>query len=977
MAVGGKYEYLAVALQRLWESHERRSLREAFKACKELEDSAYSPVRHLSHSGGSGNRFSFASPARGVGAGGAGANAYGASSPVRGPTGGGFGARQPSSRLDTRAGASAAMRSPASWQGGGRSPTRSSSAAAPSAVHSNWEIGFQTVADVVASRKRHGLRCWINYTRRKRLQDFEATVLQALRAPLAPQAPLAPTPAPAPEPPPAPELPPAPAPAPTLAPAASPQRRASTGSLHTSLHPQHGVGHSSTSSLLSTADASRPSPPSAAMSSSLGAMQRGQAARPALHEPDAQPPTPSASSVSMPSFDVPSPCNSARGQAAPQQHRSPSADATAGPRRPLPKQLSGSRYCPASLRARQKERVARQLERTRGRGHPEVVRAFLSLAEHHEESGFEGERKRTLEHVLFMQEESHLLDTYDASLHISTLVNLAVLHKRRGDAVAEHLLMQRKNALENRPVVEQSATAVRALPQSGTQAQPCNQREEELAERCRLLEEQVAKLQSDVPEAGDERSASKVASLPVEDVASGKSTHSAPLKGETLMKELQTDQARVEEIIKLAGVLWDSGVLRVGVRRPPVLKTSLALRLAERCCRTFLREALQLWWRRSSLQKSVEELTGLVAGCGAREAAATNGAVTQPLAVATHGPREMASSAPPSVAFSERTAPESAYTAGPSQAEHLEMLQRLEQQRAERDAAKEENAVLLAELASLRAACEVSELALEDKTGAEARALQAEEASEQAQQECLLLREQLRAAEAAAAEAAKQQAAAAEAAAAAAEARQVVHQGAPMPAHPGRHAAGQAAAQHPQQHQLHEAARPSATFRSNTADPNSGAGAADAANAGGGDHGQAMFRRSSARDLSAEAAAGAPVRTPERSNQAHSGLATGAAANTRPPGGATPGSTPGDSTARLLAEIGVGDDSSMSMDNDAALDALAAAVAPPFASNSRAEAPPAAAPKNTRDAELADLLGVDDDDDDGLDESADGSLPGL
>eukprot|EP00927_Polykrikos_kofoidii_P082934 TRINITY_DN8370_c0_g1_i2.p1 TRINITY_DN8370_c0_g1~~TRINITY_DN8370_c0_g1_i2.p1 ORF type:complete len:1089 (+),score=232.27 TRINITY_DN8370_c0_g1_i2:43-3267(+) len=78
--------------------------------------------------------------------------------------------------------------------------------------------------------------------------------------------------------------------------------------------------------------------------------------------------------------------------------------------------------------------------------------------------------------------------------------------------------------------------------------------------------------------------------------------------GHNMLRQICSDQARVDEIIKLARTLWDSGILVVNRRRPPLLKSSLLLRMADRCYRAALRDVVQLWWRRAAVQRSVEEL---------------------------------------------------------------------------------------------------------------------------------------------------------------------------------------------------------------------------------------------------------------------------------------------------------------------------------------------------------------------------------
>mmetsp|Transcript_66962 Transcript_66962/g.157880 ORF Transcript_66962/g.157880 Transcript_66962/m.157880 type:complete len:439 (+) Transcript_66962:55-1371(+) len=94
-----------------------------------------------------------------------------------------------------------------------------------------------------------------------------------------------------------------------------------------------------------------------------------------------------------------------------------------------------------------------------------------------------------------------------------------------------------------------------------------------------------------------------------------------------VVHSLAEDQARVDEIIKLAALLWESGSL-VHVQPMALLKASLLVRMAERCQKHVLREAVQLLWRRCSLQRSVEEL--LAQGELVQRQKASLGIVTQP-----------------------------------------------------------------------------------------------------------------------------------------------------------------------------------------------------------------------------------------------------------------------------------------------------------------------------------------------------------
>eukprot|EP00435_Cladocopium_sp_Y103_P040267 s3120_g10.t3 len=83
--------------------------------------------------------------------------------------------------------------------------------------------------------------------------------------------------------------------------------------------------------------------------------------------------------------------------------------------------------------------------------------------------------------------------------------------------------------------------------------------------------------------------------------------------------KLCEDQARIDEapwggleaVIKLAAILWDNASLanmQPAALPLVLLKASLLARMAERCQRHVMKEALHLLWKRCTLQRSMEEL---------------------------------------------------------------------------------------------------------------------------------------------------------------------------------------------------------------------------------------------------------------------------------------------------------------------------------------------------------------------------------
>jgi len=89
-----------------------------------------------------------------------------------------------------------------------------------------------------------------------------------------------------------------------------------------------------------------------------------------------------------------------------------------------------------------------------------------------------------------------------------------------------------------------------------------------------------------------------------------KKSHGFPTDDD-FVKSLCEDQARIDEVIKLAAILWDHASLAnmQSAALPTVLlKASLLARMAERCQRHVLKEALHLLWKRCTLKRSMEEL---------------------------------------------------------------------------------------------------------------------------------------------------------------------------------------------------------------------------------------------------------------------------------------------------------------------------------------------------------------------------------
>jgi len=76
---------------------------------------------------------------------------------------------------------------------------------------------------------------------------------------------------------------------------------------------------------------------------------------------------------------------------------------------------------------------------------------------------------------------------------------------------------------------------------------------------------------------------------------------------DALIRELCEARVRANEVISLASMLWESGLLLGPRGHLPVLRVHLLRRSLQRCCHASQRSALHLWRRRCLLQRSLEE----------------------------------------------------------------------------------------------------------------------------------------------------------------------------------------------------------------------------------------------------------------------------------------------------------------------------------------------------------------------------------
>eukprot|EP00971_Amphidinium_carterae_P042819 841439-Amphidinium_carterae.1 len=79
-----------------------------------------------------------------------------------------------------------------------------------------------------------------------------------------------------------------------------------------------------------------------------------------------------------------------------------------------------------------------------------------------------------------------------------------------------------------------------------------------------------------------------------------------------LAEELSAEQACVDEVIKLASILWDSGILLVPNGRQQLLPASLLLRLLDRSRLAQLRNSMRMWWHKCSMQRELQQSSVLL-----------------------------------------------------------------------------------------------------------------------------------------------------------------------------------------------------------------------------------------------------------------------------------------------------------------------------------------------------------------------------
>jgi hypothetical protein len=364
-------------------------------------------------------------------------------------------------------------------------------------VASTFELGVQTLLDLLRARLRQGFRCWVTYNRQIKLQDLHSSVLQALQF-TAPARPVHKSNNVA--------QPQMKAPLLTPVPLANNQKMQSPNGVHRLSH------------------------------GSVNSPNRNHHDHHHHHHQHHQHHQRSTKEYVPPA-------------------RQPKVQPGAS--------FAGSKYCGHSLRLRSKERHVRAKEKKHGADHHEVANALLSLASHHAEKGDIIAQREVLQRAMAIQQ---------------------------AQARQDHARVQ---SLETRSLGLQSAELAAA---------------EHIARGTHLHQGSHTNRHT----MGHQQQSEKVAAL-----MHGRKHELGPMSPghrareastDAVLRQLYADQARIDEVIKLASKLWDSGVLSSGPRKPPILKSSLLLRLAERWYHISMRDALQHLMRQGTRVRAAQEI---------------------------------------------------------------------------------------------------------------------------------------------------------------------------------------------------------------------------------------------------------------------------------------------------------------------------------------------------------------------------------
>lgn len=416
---------------------------------------------------------------------------------------------------------------------------------------SSRELGVQVLMDLISSRRRHAWRMWSTFTRRQRFEDLQCTVLQAMQF----SAPSLPAEVKFEE-------------KQTMSkPSFQEVTQRPAAYRPSSVQSQTEDVHAS--SALSQATSLRS--PSSRESAQVDAVSDVMDDLRAALETEEPPSKPSVVDFSRSAFGT-----LIRGGVS------------------LDYGFVGQGYDGNAIRLRSRGRIVHRSERHHGQDHPEVAQALVRLADH-QLGAPSMMQTASLQRALRIQERHFGKDHIRL---LDTLSRLFSLHKETGHVEAERVVHSRIESIKARQerlhcvAVHQPALAQDAKPPDSSRYAVLKS---ELAqERARADKLQLL---------NDEAVVSELCQ------SSGCARTNHRWSGDVdIVRELSTDQANVDEVIRLAEMLLGSGLLGTPPKEPQLLPASLLCRLVERLRRAVMCDALRWWSQRSAIMSSVAKM---------------------------------------------------------------------------------------------------------------------------------------------------------------------------------------------------------------------------------------------------------------------------------------------------------------------------------------------------------------------------------
>lgn len=445
---------------------------------------------------------------------------------------------------------------------------------------SSRELGVQVLMDLISSRRRHAWRMWSTFTRRQRFEDLQCTVMQAMQFS-------------------APSLP---------AEVKFEEKQTMSKPSFQEEVTQRPAAYRPSSVQSQTEDVLASSALSQATSlrspSSRGSAQV-DAVSDVMDDLRAALETEDAHETGAASYDHVKSVHVAQSDVRPHVQEPPSKPSVVDFSRSASGTLIrggvsldygfvGQGYDGNAIRLRSRGRIVHRSERHHGQDHPEVAQALVRLADH-QLGAPSMMQTASLQRALRIQERHFGKDHIRL---LDTLSRLFSLHRETGHVEAERVVHSRIESIKARQerlhcvAVHQPALAQDAKPPDSSRYAVLKS---ELAqERARADKLQLL---------NDEAVVSELCQ------SSGCARTNHRWSGDVdIVRELSTDQANVDEVIRLAEMLLGSGLLGTPPKEPQLLPASLLCRLVERLRRAVMCDALRWWSQRSAIMSSVVKM---------------------------------------------------------------------------------------------------------------------------------------------------------------------------------------------------------------------------------------------------------------------------------------------------------------------------------------------------------------------------------